>query len=109
VVAWVLIQVADTVLPALQMPEWTVSFVTILFILGFPIAVILAWAYEVLPGGISADAGIQSAAITPAPQNQTLIYVTFALVLLIAGFKVIDRFLFNEPQSSVKRVGGIKF
>ena len=46
VVSWVLIQVADTVLPALQMPDWTVSFVTVLFILGFPIAVILAWAYE---------------------------------------------------------------
>ena len=44
VVAWVLIQVADTVLPALQMPDWTVSFVTVLFILGFPIAIVLACA-----------------------------------------------------------------
>ena len=77
VVAWVLIQVADTVLPALQVPEWTVSFVTVLFILGFPIAVILAWAYEVSPGGISADAGTQSAVQAPAPQNQYLIYATF--------------------------------
>lgn len=52
VAAWVLIQVADTVLPVLQMPEWTVSFVNILLILGFPIAVILAWANEVSPRGI---------------------------------------------------------
>ncbi|MCB1672326.1 MAG: hypothetical protein R3F41_06235 [Gammaproteobacteria bacterium] len=35
VVAWLLVQVADTVMPALQMPEWTVSFVTVLLMLGF--------------------------------------------------------------------------
>lgn len=55
VVAWLLIQVADTVLPALQMPDWTVSFVTVLFFLGFPIAVILAWAYELTPQGLRTE------------------------------------------------------
>jgi hypothetical protein len=72
VVAWLLIQVADTVLPALQMPDWTVSFVTILFILGFPIAVILAWAYEVTPEGIKPDSANQSTVQIAAPQNQNL-------------------------------------
>ena len=46
VVAGLVIQVAATVFPPLQVPDWTVSFVTILFILGFPIAVVLAWAVE---------------------------------------------------------------
>ena len=75
VVAWVLIQVADTVLPALQMPQWTVSFVTVLFILGFPVAVILAWAYEVTPEGIKSDAKAQATQFVVRTSDQKLIYV----------------------------------
>lgn len=95
IVAWVVIQVADTVLPALQMPSWTVSFFTILFILGFPIALVLAWAYEITPSGIQSDGAAnldENRQATPAPQNQWLIYATFALVLLVAGFQIADRF-----------------
>lgn len=55
VVAWLLIEVSATILPALQLPDWTVSFVTILFILGLPMAIILAWAYEITPEGIKRD------------------------------------------------------
>ena len=47
IVAWLLIQVVDVVLPALQMPEWTISFVTVLLIIGFPITLIMAWAFDV--------------------------------------------------------------
>jgi serine/threonine-protein kinase len=93
VVAWLLIQVADTVLPALQMPEWTVSFVTVLFILGFPIALILAWAYEVTPTGIKADSANASPAVATHHGDRKLIYATFVLVLIVAGFQFVDRFI----------------
>jgi len=52
IVAWLLIQIVSTVSPALQVPEWTLSFVTILLIVCFPVALILAWAFEVTPDGI---------------------------------------------------------
>ena len=68
-------------LPALQMSEWTVSFVTVLFILGFPIAVILSWAYEVTPGGSKADAGIQPTQIITNGTDRKLIYIILGLVL----------------------------
>ena len=48
VVAWLLMQVADVVLPALQLPEWTLTFTTILLLLGFPVALVLAWSFEVV-------------------------------------------------------------
>ena len=44
VVAWVLIQISREFLPALQMPQWIVSFVTVLLLLGFPVALLLGWA-----------------------------------------------------------------
>lgn len=63
VVAWLLIEVASVVLPALRLPEWTVTFVTILLVLGFPVALVLAWSFEVVrdrgtrePATVAADA-----------------------------------------------------
>ena len=52
VVAFVVVQVADIVFPALHLPGWTVTLVVALAILGFPIALVLAWALEVTPDGV---------------------------------------------------------
>lgn len=56
VVAWVLTEVADVVFPALQLPEWTVTFVVALLLLGFPIAMIFAWVFDIGPQGIERTA-----------------------------------------------------
>ncbi|HJO10605.1 MAG: hypothetical protein QGG67_05070 [Gammaproteobacteria bacterium] len=99
VVAWVLIQISGEVLPALQMPEWTVSFVTVLLLLGFPLALLLGWAYEITPQGVRADSAPPSQSATTTPSDRKLIYATFGLVLLVAGFQISDRFLTGEPTS----------
>ena len=51
-VGFVIIQIAELIVPALLLPEWTYRFITLLLLLGFPIAVILAWAFEVTPEGV---------------------------------------------------------
>src|SRR5688572_15829695 len=52
VVAFVTMQVASTFFPALKLPDWTVTLVAALVIVGFPIALCLAWAYDITPDGI---------------------------------------------------------
>jgi len=49
VVAWLLIQVATQVFPFFEVPNWAVQLVVLLLVMGFPIALILAWAFEVTP------------------------------------------------------------
>jgi hypothetical protein len=51
VVAWIMTQVTATVAPALHLPAWTLTLVVVLAILGFPVATVLAWAYDVTPDG----------------------------------------------------------
>lgn len=51
VVGWLLIQVASTVLPALRLPDWTVTFATVLLLLGFPVALLLGWSFDVVRSG----------------------------------------------------------
>jgi len=51
-VAFVILQVADIALPALGLPEWTLTLILLLTVLGFPLAIVLAWALEMTPEGI---------------------------------------------------------
>lgn len=52
VVGWIVIEVASVVLPALNLPQWAVTLVIVLVALGFPIALTLAWAVDIGPGGL---------------------------------------------------------
>ena len=56
-VAWLLVQVTATILPAFDLPVWTLRLVVLLFALGFPIAVLMAWALELTPEGVKLDVG----------------------------------------------------
>jgi hypothetical protein len=49
---WLLIQVATATFPVLEIPNWAIKLVIALVLLGFPIALILAWAFELTPEGI---------------------------------------------------------
>lgn len=52
VVAWLMIQISDTVFPQLGIPDWAATLVTMLLLIGFPVALIIAWAFELSPDGI---------------------------------------------------------
>jgi RNA polymerase sigma factor (sigma-70 family) len=52
VVAWLLMQVASQIFPFFEIPNWAVRLVVLLLIIGFPVALLLAWAFELTPEGI---------------------------------------------------------
>src|SRR6266699_2656388 len=52
VVAWLLMQVASQIFPFFEIPSWAVRLVVLLLILGFPIALVLAWAFDLTPEGL---------------------------------------------------------
>lgn len=55
IVAWLLIQIAETTFEPLDLPGWTLTFVVMLAILGFPVSLVLAWAFDLTPDGIKRD------------------------------------------------------
>ena len=55
IVGWIVMQVGEVVFEGLGVPSWALSLLIVLVLLGFPIAVILSWAYEVTPQGIRKD------------------------------------------------------
>jgi adenylate cyclase len=59
---WLLVQVAATTFPALKLPDWTVTLVVVLVVLGFPVAVALAWAFDLTPAGLERTAPLEAPA-----------------------------------------------
>ena len=55
IAGWLIMQVVDVMFPALKLPEWTATFVAALVLLGFPLALIFAWAFEMTPEGIKRE------------------------------------------------------
>ncbi len=52
IVAWLLLQFTDIAAPAMHLPEWTISFITYLLIIGFPLILLFTWAFELTPEGL---------------------------------------------------------
>ena len=61
VVAWLLIQVATQVFPFFEIPNWAVQLVVLVMVIGFPIATVLSWAFEMTPEGIKREAEVDRA------------------------------------------------
>jgi TolB-like protein/Tfp pilus assembly protein PilF len=70
VVAWLLIQVANNIVPALLLPAWTNTFFVVLLLIGFPIALVLAWAFEITPTGVQPQT---SAPLAPHVTSEGLV------------------------------------
>jgi len=70
-VGWVVIEVASTVLPPLNLPDWSVKLVIVLVALGFPIAVIMGWVFDVGPRGLTRTAPATAATEHPASTAAT--------------------------------------
>src|SRR5256885_4468882 len=60
VASWLLIQIATQVFPFFEIPNWAVRLVIIILIIGFPIALILSWAFEITPEGIKRESQVEA-------------------------------------------------
>jgi TolB-like protein len=91
VVGWLVIQVSSTVLPTFHAPEWAVQTLIVLVAIGFPIALVIAWAFEVTPEGIK-----RTEDVDPVTQVRTKshawIYVVIVGAALSVGLFFIGRY-----------------
>lgn len=83
---WVVLQVAEVTFEPLRFPAWWATALTILAILGLPIVVVLAWMYEITPGGVVMDTGGAAIGRVNLPRpRRSIAPVILAGVVLMAG------------------------
>src|SRR5262245_35536448 len=96
VVAWLLMQIASQIFPFFEIPNWVVRLVVLLLIIGFPIALIIAWAFEATPEGIkrteAADAAGQRS------RGGAWIYVVAIGAALSIGLFFLERYSASRKQ-----------
>ncbi|MBW2716692.1 MAG: hypothetical protein JRD03_11475, partial [Deltaproteobacteria bacterium] len=98
IVAWLLVEVASVMLPTFKAPEWVMQVFTFLVILGFPLAMILAWAFELTPEGIKRETAVDPAESISHVTGRKIDFAIIALLVLAVAFMFIDGYVLEaEP------------
>jgi len=98
VVAWLLMQIATQVFPFLEIPNWAIRLVIMLIVIGFPIALVIAWAFELTPEGLKRTEFADESPKKTAP-NRAWIYVVIIAGAISASLFFFGRYTATSKQS----------
>lgn len=100
VIAWVLAQVADLAFDNFGTPEWVPKSVLFVLLLGFPLAIFFAWAFEMTPEGVKLEKDVdRSQSITPQT-GRKLDFLIIAVLVIAVGLLLADKFVLQESSTS---------
>ncbi|HAF13746.1 MAG TPA: hypothetical protein DCK99_08605, partial [Blastocatellia bacterium] len=97
VVAWLLIQIATQVFPFFEIPNWAVRLIVLAIIIGFPIAMLIAWAFELTPEGLKRTESLD--ARSTSSRSRIWIYVAVIAGAISVGLFFLGRFTSRGNRS----------
>jgi TolB-like protein/Tfp pilus assembly protein PilF len=100
VVGWLIAQIATQIFPFLEIPNWAIRLVILLIVIGFPIALIIAWAFELTPEGIKRTEDADLAASARQPRKHAWIVVVILGAALSVGLFFFGRYSAQTPRLS---------
>jgi TolB-like protein len=99
IIGWLIMQAGDTLAPALLLPEWINSALAFFLILGFPLALFFAWAFEMTPDGIKKEKDVDRSQSITSTTGQKLNHTIIGLLVVTLSYFVYDKFV-AQPQIS---------
>ena len=93
VVGWLLMQVGDVMFPALRLPDWTSTLLAAFLILGLPLALIFAWAFELTPDGVVRTAEVPAEQSITADTGRRINFMIIGVLVIAVAFLLIKDFL----------------
>jgi serine/threonine-protein kinase len=100
-VAWLLAQVADTVLPAFELPSGILQTFLIVIALGFPVTLVLAWIYELTPKGLRRTDDLPEADKIVPLSGRGLDFTIIGCMSVAIIFLVLDNYVWNRPDGEI--------
>src|SRR5437763_6089334 len=91
--AWLLTQVASTVLPMFGAPDWLPRSIVILLAIGFVPALIFSWVFELTPQGLKRDEDVPPEQSIAPHTGRRMNYMIFAVLLLALGYFALDKWV----------------
>jgi len=102
IVGWLIMQAGEVMGPALHLPDWVNSTLAFFLILGFPLALIFAWAFEMTPEGLKKEKDVdRSQSITGTTGKNLNLAITIVLVLAL-GFFAFDKFVLDPERDAAE-------
>src|SRR5438094_3047947 len=98
IVGWLLVQIATQVFPFFEIPNWAVRLIVLAIVIGFPIALVLAWAFELTPEGIKRTEDVDLPAGSGS-KKRTWIYVAVIGAAFSIGLFFIGRYTARNSSS----------
>ncbi len=100
IVGWLLVQIATQVFPFLEIPNWVVRLVIVLVAVGFPIALVIAWAFELTPEGIKRAEDVDLVTSARQPRKHAWIFVVIVGAAFSIGLFFIGRYTGRNTASA---------
>ncbi len=91
IVSWLILQLTDVLMQLLSLPEWVGRFVVLLLVIGFLLALILSWAYELTPEGIKKEKDVSPSESVTHLTGRKLEFAIIGLMAVAITYLVLDR------------------
>ncbi len=101
IAAWVLAQVADLGLESFGAPAWAMKTILLGLLIGFPLALIFAWVFELTPEGIKRDSEVDSSATDTSLVRRQLDRFIIVVLFVAVAYFALDRWVLNSRPESV--------
>jgi TolB-like protein len=102
IVSWLILQLTDVLMPLLSLPEWVGGLVFLLLVVGFLLALILSWAYELTPEGVKKERDVDRSDSVTRVTGRKLDFFIIAALSLALVFVVIDQYVLEEPAPAAE-------
>jgi TolB-like protein len=108
-VAWLALQLADIVLDNVTAPEWVMQVLMLFIIIGFPVALIFAWAFEMTPEGIKREHEVDRSVSITGKTGRKLNFVIIGVLGIAVAFLLFDKFGEDDAPVTDKSVAVLPF
>jgi TolB-like protein len=109
VVAWLVLQLSDVLLSMLALPLWVGRGVIFVLLVGFPLALVLAWAFEITPEGVKRDKDVVRSESTPRQTGRTIDFVIIGALVVAVGYFLWERQHIDESTALDRSVAVLPF
>jgi len=102
--AWALLQVADVIFPIIGLPDWSVSAVLVTAAIGFPVAIVVSWLFDITPEGLVEAPATSDLPTRPvASLSHVIQLVLIVLLTILVGYLYLERLSYSPTQAPASK------
>ncbi len=104
IVGWLILQLTDVLVPLLTLPEWAGRLIFLLLLVGFPLALFFAWAFELTPEGLKKGKDVDRSDSITHLTGRKLDFGIIGVLVVAVGFLLVDKIYLSEEDTAADEV-----